>query len=683
MTELPIFPAFEGNRSAIALQSSDFYAPYASVLIQSIIDHSSGDRSYDIIVKTLDMSEENAQILCGLADGFDNISVRVISIKSCYDKYFNDRHITGDKRFAGMTVAKLLLPELLENYDRALHLDSDMIVLGDIAQVFDCDLGECYAAAVQDILVEYMYNDGWYVKDAIDTFLELDSPRDYHNAAFMMFDLNKLRADFTINQWADFILEHKCELFEQDAFNYFFKGRFLELGYEWNFPIDSRGIIKNGNQKKPSPLYEKYMAAKPNRRVIHYLTAIKPWDDPLYCLESVRWWSIAARSPFYRTIVDRHIKTNTAERGSGRILFVCETVFQLINILNIKYHVYPEVKADIGFTSSTDFTRYVKPLQDSGLFENVFVSEYRVQTDMGKLKDSAPNRGLMKAPSSYEYAFALTERYTDYFMSVSASPFQKLTYYQITANGAAPRVHIFEDGSDTYITNIKFTLDNDMFDHGVYSADKRMINNICELLFYEPELYSGGDNYTVSVIPKIREEETEFAQLLYGVFGRCVMPEERYIYFNECFSTDKIPTNDIQLLDFIGDKVGRDNVTVKLHPRAERGEQLYMLHGYDIFAESTVPWEIFVLSAQMSGKVLVSVSSNTLINPYIVFNKPVYAIYLKDIMKLSKRAHVRNPSYCKFFGKTVRLLNENEKRVFCPQSLEQLYADIDFLEGIL
>lgn len=683
MTELPVFPAFEGNKTAITLQSSDYYTPYTSVIIQSIIEHSSSGSYYDIIVKTLDMSEDNAQILCGLADGRDNISVRVISIKKCYDKYFTDKHITGDTRFAGITVAKLLLPELLENYDRALHLDSDMIVLGDIGEVLGCRLDGYYAAAVQDILVEYMYNDGWYVKDAIDTFLELDSPREYHNAAFMLFNLKKLREDFTITQWVDFIIEHKCELFEQDAFNYFFRGKFLELGYEWNFPIDSRKIIANGNKKKPSPLYEKYMAAKPYRKVIHYLTKIKPWDDPLYCPESVRWWSVAARSPMYRAIVDRHINVDSAARSGNRILFVCETVFQLINILNIKHHIYPDVKADIGFTSSTDFTRYVKPLQDSGLFENVFVSQYRVQTDMGKLKDSAPNRDLMKNPAGYEYAFPLTQQYTDYYMSVSASPFQKLTYYQIVKNGVTPRVHIFEDGSDTYITNIKFTLENDMFDHGVYPSDKRMINNIRELLFYEPGLYSGGDRYMVSVIPKIREEDEEFAGLLYGVFGRCVMPKERFIYFNECFSTDKIATNDIQLLDIIGDRVGRENVTVKLHPRAERGEQLYMLHGYDIFAESTVPWEIFVLSAQMNDKVLVSVSSNTLINPYIVFNKPVYAIYLKDVMRLSKRAHVRNPAYCKFFGKTLRLLNEEEKRVFCPATLEQLYADIDFLEGII
>lgn len=682
MTELPIKPAFEGNKFAIVLQGDNFYTPYNAVTIQSIIEHSSSAHYYDIILKTLDMSEENADILCHLADGRDNISVRVISMKKCYDHYLNNEHITGDKRFAGISVTKVLLPELLENYDRALHVDSDMIVLDDISGVFGLELDDYYAAAAQDILVEYMYNDGGYIKKAIDTFLDVDSPREYYNAAFMLFNLNKMREDFTIQQWVDFILEHKCELFEQDAFNHFFKGKILKLGYEWNFPIDSRKIIENGNKKMPSPLYEKYMAVKPYRKVLHYVTAVKPWNNVL-CPESVKWWDVAARSPLYKVIVDRHNKIETGSRSTNRILFVCETVFQLINILNIKYHIYPDVKADIGLVSTTDFTRYIEPLKNSGLFENVYVSEYRVQIDMEKFKESAPNRTLLKNPDSYKYAFPLTEKYTDYFMSVSASPFQKLTYYQIVKEGITPRVHIFEDGSDTYITNIRSTLCGDMFDHSVYKIQQQLLNNINELLFYEPVLYSGGDSFTLSILPKISEDDTEFTELLYSVFGRCDMPKEKYIYFNECFSTDKIPTNDIQLLDIIGDVVGRNNVTVKLHPRAERGEQLYMLHGYNIFAESNVPWEMFVLSAQMKNKVLVSVSSNTLINPYIVFNKPVYAIYLKDIMRLSQRAHVRNPSYRSFFDKTMYLLNSLEKMVFCPTSIEQLYADIDFLEGIL
>ena len=680
MTELPLIPAFEGNKLAIVLQGDDFYTPYNAVTIQSIIEHSSSEHYYDIILKTLDMSEENAAVLCSLADGRDNVSVRVISMRKAYDYYLNDNHITGDKRFAGISVTKVLLPELLENYDRALHVDSDMIVLDDISGVFDLNLDDYYAAAAQDILVEYMYNDGGYVKRAIDTFLDVESPRDYHNAAFMLFNLNKMREDFTIQQWVDFILKNKCELFEQDAFNHFFKGKILELGYEWNFPIDSRRIIADGNRKKPSPLYEKYLAVRPYRKVLHYVTAIKPWNNYL-CPEAVKWWAVAARSPLYKTILDRRTGIDTNTRSSNRMLFVCETVFQLINILNIKHHMYPDVKADLAFASTTDFTRYIEPLKSLGMFENIFISPYRVQIDMQKFKDSAPNKDLLRDPDSYEHALPITDSYTDYFMSVSASPFQKLTYYQLVKKGITPRVHIFEDGSDTYITNIISTVRDDMFDHSIYKTNQQFVNNICELLFYEPELYSGGNRFTLSVLPKIESSDVAFVDILHKVFGECKMPKEKYIYFNECFATDKIATNDIQLLDSIGDIVGKENITVKVHPRAERGEQFYMLHGYSIFAENTVPWEMFVLSAEMQNKVLISVSSNTLINPYIVFNKSVSAVFLWKVMKLSQRAHVRNPAYRSFFGKTMNLLNANEKKMFCPNTIHQLFAIIDYLEG--
>ena len=49
-TEIFLKPAFDNNNIALAMSSSNEYAPYVSVLIQSIIDNAKSSNNYDILV---------------------------------------------------------------------------------------------------------------------------------------------------------------------------------------------------------------------------------------------------------------------------------------------------------------------------------------------------------------------------------------------------------------------------------------------------------------------------------------------------------------------------------------------------------------------------------------------------------------------------------------------------------
>ena len=105
------------------------------------------------------------------------------------------------------------------------------------------------------------------------------------------------------------------------------------------------------------------------------------------------------------------------------------------------------------------------------------------------------------------------------------------------------------------------------------------------------------------------------------------------------------------------------------------------MHGYEIFAERTIPWEVFVLSAGIESKVLVTVSSNTLLNPSILFDKDVPALFLMNAMMLSKRPVLNLPVYRSFFEKALSYMNSKHKMAFCPNSIDELDAVIEYLEG--
>ncbi len=684
MTTLPILPAFAENNVVITLQSSDFFAPYASVTVQSIIDNATEGNNYDIIVTTLSMTEETAEKFCSIADGKENISIRVINASETYAK-----HITvDDKVFGGETVTRIMLTELLNNYDKALNVDCDMLFSADIAELFNYDISEMYLGATRDICSFYSYHSPWtkkyFTENTVQNVIGIPSIENEINGGLLLLNLKEIRKDFTVSQIADYITEKKLQFFEQDAFSHFFCNKIKYIGFEWNWNsnLDSLLTILKSPQNKNIKNNDKYLTAhnlaKKNIKNIHYLEKIKPWHDPTTPF-AVKWWNVAFRSPFYGQIAQRRFETSEKNQPT-RLLFVCETVMQLINILNIKFNLYPEVKADIIFTESTDFSRYIEPIEKLGMFENIYRNHYNAAIEWKILSKTAPNTHIMKNPSEYEHAIPLTEKYSNLFVSTT-NPISKIIYYQIVKSGCKPLIHFYEEGSTTYVINIHNNVSHDMFDHTVYKEKDRFENNICEILLYEPQLYCAGEEHMLSVIPKISKNNKPFIDILYNVFGKVELPKEKYIFFSECFAVDMCVSNDIEILDRIAEKVGKENITVKAHPRGKTEEKFYEMHGYKIFVEKTIPWEIFALSSEIENKILVSVSSNTLLNQSIIFDKDVPAVFLLDSMILSKRPVMRNPIYKTFFEKALTFTNSEKKLIFCPNSIAELDTVIEYLEG--
>ena len=77
-----IHPAFAGGTDAIVFCANDYYCPYLSVMIYSVIEQASPRRKYDIIVLHRDITPENQEILRKMSEGKNNISIRFLDVSS-------------------------------------------------------------------------------------------------------------------------------------------------------------------------------------------------------------------------------------------------------------------------------------------------------------------------------------------------------------------------------------------------------------------------------------------------------------------------------------------------------------------------------------------------------------------------------------------------------------------------
>lgn len=689
--EKEIKPAFESNNIAISLQSSDYFVPYAAVTIRSIIEHTSKEYNYDILVTTRDMSQENKTKLCNMISREENISIRVIDVSSMHSAFFGENTNWG--RFgSGENLTRIFLAEMLTEYSKIVNIDCDMIVCEDISSLFMTDISSYYMGAVQDINAYVSYYakvpQTYFTENIISNILQLRSMEDYYNTGLMLLNLEKIRKDFEAKQMADFLFYNKLKLFEQDAFSHFFVGKVLTLDWAWNFQCDANWHFKNNIEKIYDVFDYNNRHAKSGKtpKIIHYLSNVKPWMD-MSVRRAVVWWEYAVKTPFYSEIICRrsssYNKEKELESSEKRLLFVCESVYQLMTALNVKMHIYANCKADLVLTSTTDFSKYVSVIKEEKIFEKIYISEYKATTEILNLRKTSPNNAIMQNPQGYRYAIKLSEKYSDYFMAVVSSPFSKILYYQLVAEGNHPSIHFYEDGWVTYIEPVKENILNDILNHELFGENERFINNITEVLLYRPELYANKESFMLSMIPKIKEDDLEFINTLYKVFGQYEMPEEQYIFFDECFSKELRASSDIEILDRIAKKVGKENVVVKLHPRSGDKGEFYKLHGYKILADNTVPWEIVVLSAELNNKVLISVSSASLLTPNIVYGKKAYSIYLWDVMKLSRRRHICLTNFPTYIEKALSWVNEKEKMCFIPQNMNELEIILEYLEGEL
>ena len=128
----------------IVLISDDNFIMPTCVAITSLIVNKLPETEYEIYIIMAECSDESFRKIQEL----NELGTRVNLIRASLDEY---RDI---KQLAHISIACLLkfdVSELVPDYDKLLYLDGDIIVRGDLSELYDTDLGDSYAAGVKEI----------------------------------------------------------------------------------------------------------------------------------------------------------------------------------------------------------------------------------------------------------------------------------------------------------------------------------------------------------------------------------------------------------------------------------------------------------------------------------------------------------------------------------------------------
>lgn len=272
MRTIPLVFTFDSNQSFPA-----------SVCLSSVLMSAEADTFYDIYVL---YSGAIPQIygIDKIKAVYPNFSLQYRDVGNVFDNAFEIRGITKAAYY------RLLAPELIPEYDKAIYADVDIIFRTDLSGVYVTDLRDNYVGAV--------YNSGITRGDKGRQYLNSIGvdPDNYFISGFLLMNLKKMRED---NLPERFVVEsHKKHFIyqDQDILNIVCKNKILALHRSVSMSVADFMIVVLGDRSLPEKYYNTSDNEALTKSNIHY-NGMKPWIG--LCPNFDIWWEYYRKSPVF------------------------------------------------------------------------------------------------------------------------------------------------------------------------------------------------------------------------------------------------------------------------------------------------------------------------------------------------------------------------------------------------
>ena len=275
----------------VVVATDNTYAQHVGVLFVSLLEHK--QRAYALTLHVIDggISADNIEKLQMIARYYQ-VTMRII--RPDRGRY---QEMTTSHRFGEASFYRISMPDLLDvGIEKAIYLDSDLIVKQDILQLWEIDISEHMIAAVVDYDLEKPKRPTEY-----KARFGISTSEKYFNSGVLLLNLRRWREEHTSNKVLAYLLEFGATLDfpDQDALNAVLHEKCLFLPPCWN---QQPYVYRLG--ATDTIMEQQVIDLVRAPYIIHYLGRIKPWScassHPLR-LEYYRYLALSPWKAFHPT----------------------------------------------------------------------------------------------------------------------------------------------------------------------------------------------------------------------------------------------------------------------------------------------------------------------------------------------------------------------------------------------
>lgn len=299
VTKLPV--------TSIVASSDRAYLPHLAALIHSVFDNASENTFLDFIVLDGGLKTDEQRLLSQIPSAYSqegritfvDMSGQFLSVKS-------------HSYFTRSTFYRLMLPDLLDDYDRILFIDTDMIVLEDLSDLYNTDLKGKSIAAVKDLVMKTFTARGVepiheikvkcasiYLREYLGMGKKFD---EYFQAGTILFDLKKMREKKFSAKLEQDLIDNRFWFLDQDVLNKHLLGDVLFIDNKWN----SLYLDEDSLQYLIAEDLKTYEDSIKNPCIIHFAGQFKPWVNDVHPFGHY-YWHYLRRTYWYEMVLCKYV----------------------------------------------------------------------------------------------------------------------------------------------------------------------------------------------------------------------------------------------------------------------------------------------------------------------------------------------------------------------------------------
>lgn len=280
-------PAKKKGTIPLFFATDDNYLPFLAVSLESLWENSSHEYDYEVYVLHSGVrADYEEKILRYNKEGF---RVQFLDVTERLKEISSLLHMRD--YYTCTTYFRVFIAGMFPQYDKALYLDCDTVILGDISALFNYDLGNNLlgGAPCEGVNSFQVYKDYVSKVDGLD-------PDYFFNAGVILMNLKGFREEGFYEQFADLLKKYKFTVIQdEDYLNVLCQDRVLRLPRAWNKTPVAPDVLP-----------------REELRIVHYLMTWKPWNFSDIPYQEY-FWEYAERTEFYDYI--KNLRENFSEEG--------------------------------------------------------------------------------------------------------------------------------------------------------------------------------------------------------------------------------------------------------------------------------------------------------------------------------------------------------------------------------
>ena len=327
---IPIFYACDDN-----------FVKYTIVSLRSMMVNASKDYRYQIHVLHTNISAEMQQVMMAMEN--ENFSVSFENVTAYLDELAGNLPIRD--YYSKTTYFRMFIAEMFPQYDKAIYIDSDTIVQGDISRMYLTDTGDAYLGACHDQAMLQTEQYGSYVEQVVGVDREF-----YFNAGVLLINCQQFRNHKVLEKFNSLLGQYNFVVTQdEDYLNLICKDWVYWLDQRWNTEVF--GVI-------PYPIEE--------ADIIHYIMTSKPWHYA-DCRHGDIFWKYAAETQVYKEICQELESYTDAQRERDAIS--CSNLLKLAeDEINREDNYQNRLNQSVRAADRVAILQKIKEYEEAGRF---------------------------------------------------------------------------------------------------------------------------------------------------------------------------------------------------------------------------------------------------------------------------------------------------------------------------